>query len=264
MFRALTHIFFGLLLVGLVGSSGGSELGQPSPGTSVSLSNEVATVPAAAAPAAARTLDEASLISLLTNALDEQTRSRGELQLRLTRKWDPIPVPEGEVTARVLSLPVAGIMAHCILRFEIRAGEVLVGCYQAAVQASIMNDVWVAKTALKRGDPFDPSNFTHERRDVINLRDVLTELPDTKVEMELADYVAAKGVLTSRALRARPVVARGDVVDALASSGALNLRLKVEVLEAGAPGQLVRVRNPQSRRELYGKITNDRTIELPL
>ncbi|MPN43714.1 hypothetical protein SDC9_191274 [bioreactor metagenome] len=65
-------------------------------------------------------------------------------------------------------------------------------------------------------------------------------------------------------MRARPVVARGDMVDALASSGALNLRLKVEVLEAGAPGQLVRVRNPQSRRELYGKITNDRTIELPL
>jgi flagella basal body P-ring formation protein FlgA len=264
MSRILTHISFGLLLIGLVGSSGGSELGQPSPGTSVSLSNEVETVPAVTAPAAARTLDEASLIGLLTEALAEQTRNRGELQLRLTRKWDSVPVPEGEVTARVLSLPVAGIMPHCILRFEIRAGEVLVGSYQAAVQASIMNDVWVARTALKRGEPFDPANFARERRDVINLRDVLTELPDTSVEMELADYVAAKGVLTSRALRARPVVARGDMVDASASSGALNLRLKVEVLEAGAPGQLVRVRNPQSRRELYGKITNDRTIELPL
>ena len=264
MSRTLAYIFLSLLLAGLVGSSGGSELGQPSPGTSVSLSNDVAVIPAVIPQAPARALDETSLLGLLTDALNEQTRNRGELLLRLTRKWEPIPLPEGEITARVLSLPVSGLMAHCILRFEIRAGEVLVGSYQAAVQASIMSEVWVAKTALKRGELFDPADFARERRDVINLRDVLAELPDRGVEMELADYVAAKGVLTSRALRARPVVARGDVVDALASSGALNLRLKVEVLEAGAPGQLVRVRNPQSRRELYGKITNDRTIELPL
>ena len=159
MSRILTAIFLSLTFFGLVGSSGGSESGQPSPGTSVSLSN-VVTIPTVVPQAPARTLDETSLLSLLTNSLSEQARTnRGELQLRLTRKWEPVPLPEGDVSVRVLSLPVSGLTAHCILRFEVRAGELLVGSYQAAVQASIMSDVWVAKTPLKRGQLFDPADF---------------------------------------------------------------------------------------------------------
>ena len=65
-------------------------------------------------------------------------------------------------------------------------------------------------------------------------------------------------------MRLRPVVARGQTADAVVRDGAMLISLKVEVLEEGAPGQMVRVRNPQSRRELRGKVQDEKTIAITL
>ena len=64
--------------------------------------------------------------------------------------------------------------------------------------------------------------------------------------------------------RLRPVVTRGQTADAVVRDGAMVISLKVEVLEEGVPGQMVRVRNPQSRRELRGKVQDERTIAITL
>ena len=40
----------------------------------------------------------------------------------------------------------------------------------------------------------------------------------------------------------------------------MTISLKVEVLEEGAVGQSVRVRNPVSKREFRGKVQNEQTI----
>jgi flagella basal body P-ring formation protein FlgA len=42
--------------------------------------------------------------------------------------------------------------------------------------------------------------------------------------------------------------------------GALIISLKVETLQDGLPGQLVRVRNLRTRRELMGKVLDEKTI----
>ena len=46
--------------------------------------------------------------------------------------------------------------------------------------------------------------------------------------------------------------------------GALSITLKVEVLEDGVSGQIVRVRNVQSRRDIRGKVLNEKTILVSL
>ena len=46
--------------------------------------------------------------------------------------------------------------------------------------------------------------------------------------------------------------------------GALLITLKVEALEDGAPGQLIRVRNPLSRRDLRGKVVDHQSILVSL
>ena len=46
--------------------------------------------------------------------------------------------------------------------------------------------------------------------------------------------------------------------------GALSITMKVEVLEDGAPGQIIRARNPISRRDVSGKVLNEQTILITL
>ena len=70
--------------------------------------------------------------------------------------------------------------------------------------------------------------------------------------------------LLARQVRVRPVLQRGRVVDGVYKDGMLSISLKVETLEDGSPGQIVRVRNPKTRRELYGKVENEETVLISL
>jgi flagella basal body P-ring formation protein FlgA len=54
------------------------------------------------------------------------------------------------------------------------------------------------------------------------------------------------------------------MVDAIFQNGALSISFKVEVLEDGQPGQSIRIRNPRTRREFFGKVQNERTITVAL
>jgi flagella basal body P-ring formation protein FlgA len=50
------------------------------------------------------------------------------------------------------------------------------------------------------------------------------------------------------------------MADALVQDGTLSITLKVEVLQDGVPGQIIRVRNAQTRRDILGKVLNDQTL----
>jgi flagella basal body P-ring formation protein FlgA len=60
------------------------------------------------------------------------------------------------------------------------------------------------------------------------------------------------------------VVHRGQTVTALIEDGSLSVEMKVEVLEDGSPGQIVRARNEQSLRDIRGKVLNEQTILVSL
>jgi len=60
------------------------------------------------------------------------------------------------------------------------------------------------------------------------------------------------------------VIMRGQLVEAVFQEGTLAISLMVETLEDGALGQVVRVRNPKTRRELSGKVENDKTVRISL
>jgi len=66
--------------------------------------------------------------------------------------------------------------------------------------------------------------------------------------------------LLARSLKITPVVRRGQSIDAMVVDGALEVSIKVEALEDGIPGQTIRLRNPQTKRELRGKVQNEQTI----
>jgi len=99
---------------------------------------------------------------------------------------------------------------------------------------------------------------------VLVLREMLGTLPQDYGSIELAENVPSGMPLTPRFFRQRPVVLRGKVVEALVQDGSLTISTKVEVLEDGVPGQTVRVRNLQSKREFRGKVQNEATVLVTL
>jgi flagella basal body P-ring formation protein FlgA len=221
--------------------------------------------PASNAPRPARRLEEDELRGLLTAALNHQRGEDGTAwEFRLTRPWTPVAVPEEPLTVEILEPSPNHITSSCILRFELRAGQKSLRSWQAPVQARLWREVLVAHGSLRRGQLLREADFARERRDVLTLRNPLAELPAEGAAFELAETVPAGAALTSHAIRLKPVLARGQMADAVVRDGTMIISLKVEVLEEGTPGQVVRVRNPQSHRELRGKVLDEQTVAIPL
>ena len=209
----------------------------------------------------ARMLGEVDVKDLLTTALQERSvQDRGELELRLNRPWVPLPVPDEPLTVRLLELPAGGIGPLLLVRFELLSGTEALGNWQTVLQARVWREIWVTRTALRRGQCVSEADLVRERRDVLTVREPLADLAASTAAVELTEGLQAGAPLCQRHLRLQPVVHRGQSAEAILQDGAMNLVLKVEVLEDGAPGQIIRLRNPMSRRELRGKVQNEKTI----
>jgi flagella basal body P-ring formation protein FlgA len=212
-----------------------------------------------------RTLGETELKELLTAQLQrDHVGDKGELELRFTRSWPTLSVPDEPLSMKILDLPATGISPNFIVRFQLVAAGEALGPWQMALQAKVWREVLVAGSALVRGQLFSEADLARERRDVLLLRDLLPEDAAAAPGLELTEQVRAGSPLYARSVRQRPVVRRGQFVEAVLQDGALVVSMKVEVLENGVPGQIVRVRNLQSRREFRGKVQNEQTVLVSL
>jgi len=216
-------------------------------------------------PRPPRHLEEDELRGLLTATLNQRRSDEGvEWELHLTRPWTPLVVPDEPLTAEILEPALNHITSSCILRFELRAGQKTLGSWQSPVQARLWRQTLVAHTSLRRGQMLREADFARERCDLLTLREPLAEWPAQPTAYELAESLSPGAPLTARAIRLKPVLSRGQMAEAIIRDGAMIISLKVEVLEEGVPGQLIRVRNPQSRRELRGKVLDEQTVAIPL
>jgi len=213
----------------------------------------------------ARALAERELRDLLTATLQKDfVKDKGDLELRLTRPWVSVFVPDETLVLKVIDLPATGVSAHFIARFELLAGQDRLGPWQVVAQGKVMKDILVARSTVQRGQTLLDANFTVERRDVLTLREPLDDTALKTPSLELIESVQAGQPLLARSVRMRPVIQRGQFVDGLVRDGSLNIALKVEVLADGLPGQTVRVRNPKTKREFYAKVQDEQTVIISL
>ena len=212
-----------------------------------------------------RSLAEAEVLDLLTTALQRDfVKDKGELEIRPSRPWAVTAISDEVFTVKILDVPIAGVTPSFIIHFELRAGQELLGNWQMPVQAHVWREIIVAGSPLHRGQLLKDADLSRERRDALTLRDSLTSVPPDDALLEIAENIPTGQPLTLHSVRARPIVRRGKVADAIIQEGAMMITVKVEVLEDGVSGQTVRVRNLKSRREFRGKVQNEETILVSL
>ncbi len=208
-----------------------------------------------------RILEGDELNRILTAQLQQEViKQRGELELRIARSWTPVSVPDVPFTLRIIDLPATGVSSLFVCRFELKTASESIGVWQVSLSASLWREVWTSRTPLRRGMSLVDADLVRERRNVITVRDSLADFEGTDPSIEISEYVAPNVPLLTRSLKMRPTVRRGQSVEARVVEGALAISLKVEVLEDGTPGQTIRIRNPQSKRELRGQVQNESII----
>ncbi len=214
---------------------------------------------------AMRDLGEAEVRDRITQELQRRfARNGGEIEVRLSRPWRSVSIPDESLDIRLQDLPAAGLQSLVSLKVEVSAGGDAVGSWFQPIQVRHWCEVPVAAAALRRGQPLVDAETVLERRDILTARGILKTLPTAVQDYELAESLAPGQALSDRSLRLKTVVFRGRRVDARIQAGTLEITTKVEALEDGYPGQSIRVRNPLSKREFRGVVQGEDSVLIPL
>lgn len=199
-------------------------------------------------------------VTALTRELAAHFNLEGDLQLELLRPWTPPAQVAAAWTLTVLEFPPTPT-ASMLLRCRVQADTKPTSDVTLSVRASLWRDAWVARQPLTLGAGFDPAQLESRRTDVLRERDVLpASVGDRSYVMIRA--VAAGRALTWRDISRRPLVRKGDLVEVSAVDGMLFVTLKALAMENGAQGEVVTLRNPESRKNFSAVVIDENRVQV--
>jgi flagella basal body P-ring formation protein FlgA len=102
-----------------------------------------------------------------------------------------------------------------------------------------------------------------ERRPIERVPSAALGTPVEAIGKEVARPIAPGEVMTASTVTPVIAIRRGSAVTLLLEGPGFRIVARGIASEDGAPGQAIRVVNQSSRRELIGKVENERTVRIP-
>lgn len=191
----------------------------------------------------------------LARDLAAHFQTDGSLQIELIGTWTPPADAPSDASLVVMDYP-ARLSSTMGLRCRLGAES-----FNVLVRASVWRDAWTTRTPLPNGSPLDPAVLGVRRVDTLVDRDAVPASTDLHTLIAVRQ-VPAESVLAWFDVAPRPLVRKGELVDVVAQDGALTVTLKAVALQTGGQGDLVAVRNPESLREVSGRVVGPDCIEV--
>jgi flagella basal body P-ring formation protein FlgA len=235
----------------------------PTNPVSATFQNSQAAAPAVVTSVGTVIVGEREILDALQRELAARYSLDGDLKLSLTQEWKPLEIRNGRDWKLFIDqAPQGGLSSRPQVRFHIESGGNQIGSWQESLRASLWRPVWVASRRLDRGATPDTSSCTLK-----NIDTFAENLSFVPADTDLSIYEMAQGVgqdrpLTSRDLSLRPLVRKNQLVDVLVSEGSLNITMKGLALGTAGAGEMVAVRNVDSRKDFQAKVVGVNTVQV--
>lgn len=212
---------------------------------------------------AARELSGEELVRFAAAALEDaagREGARAEVHVREVPRSIAVPVGALRVTAR----PVAAgslLSRHVLVSLELRVDERPVRTIGIGVEVEVRGPAYVAAGPLPpRAAATEPGAFAVEEVRWTGLAAVPVARGGL-AGLRLRRRIEAGTALTRADVEPAPVVSRGSWASLQARRGLVELEARVEVLDDGRPGDLVRVQSSSSSRAFLARVTGAGTVE---
>lgn len=203
-----------------------------------------------------------ALVAELEKQVAMHFAAEGELKLSIARTWPDLRLPEKDWLLTIAEWPAGGLAATLVVRIRIVSGGETVVEGQLPLRVQLWQDVWVSTTQLERGQALDRTSLTSQKADVLRERIPPVSASVDPSTLELCQTVGLGRALTRRDVTVRPLIRKGQLVEVFAKSGSFGVRMKALALESGAVGDLITMRNVESRKEFNGHVTHDSKVQV--
>jgi flagella basal body P-ring formation protein FlgA len=217
-----------------------------------------AETPAAVSPAAE---PSEALLADLSRQLSDHFHAAGELQLDSVRAWGLPSVPARVQARLVVTEFPASLAPSMLVRCRLETPGAVLPAWSISVHAQLWADIWTAREPLDAGRPFDPSALEAHRGDLLREHDALQATLNDR-DYLYARAVPAGRVLVWRDLVRRPLVRKGETVEVTAVDGSLTVTVKALAIQNGGRGDLVLVRNLDSKKEFTAVVVDENRVQV--
>jgi flagella basal body P-ring formation protein FlgA len=209
-----------------------------------------------------KTLTEAELIAAIEKDFPRRFPIKGELKVSLSRPWAPVKLPGPDFFAECIQIAGNSLASNMAFTLRVVSDGKIVGEWPMQVRVELWQDVWVSTQRIERGMVLESGLLSQKRLDV--LREFVTPLTvDQDLQgFEVNQTVQSGRPITRREIVEKTVVKKGQLVDAVASEGGLNIRMRAMAMEAGPAGAVIRVRNIDSQKEFVAQVLNENQVQV--
>lgn len=204
-----------------------------------------------------------SIFTELTSANSSLPKEDIEIT-NFTANPESITIPKGSQNFQVVSQTQAKQLGRQTIVVEILVDDTAKERVTLSGDIERYGFVVCAKRNLSRRAILAPSDVELVRRNLTMLGPDLVGDAEKAIGMELKTTLQPGAVLYGRLLKSPEVLKRGDIVSIQAATGTLIISVPGRVQTAGAKGDLIKVKNLMSRREVYARVIGPETVQVDL
>lgn len=202
------------------------------------------------------------VLAELRGAMETRYHPEGRLVLNTSQGWKPLAVRDADWRLELVRVSGQTLLPHVAASFRIMCGDENQGDFQMMISCSLMREVLVATRRFNRGEDVSPADFQVQICDVLGSPSVPVPVDGNIADWQTRSPIGAGQILFWRDLEQKPLVHRGQMVEAIAVEGSMRITVKAQVMEDGREGDLIRVRNLSSNRDIQARILNEHTVQV--
>lgn len=214
----------------------------------------------AADAAVALPFTQENFVQTLTRELGSHFNLEGDLQLEFLRPWSSPDRVARDWQVQITEYPSVAA-SSMLLRCRILADGQSLGETTLTLRAALWRDAWVARQPLVNNTPFDAAQLETRRVDLLRERDALPAAVGDR-SFNFVRGVQAGRLLTWRDIGRRPLVKKGEMVEVSAADGMLVVTMKALAMQNGAQGEVVTVRNLDSKKDFSAFVIDENRVQV--
>ena len=202
-------------------------------------------------------LEVEKVVGIAREAILKSFKGGENVRIELVRAPSDIHLPAGEVNYKVSGIRDRGRQSLCQVEVEVdgeRIREV-----EAIFEVKRFGQVVVAKHKLNRDQLLAPDNLKIELREITTLKSPFTRIEDV-TSLRASTFIREGDIITSKMVEIPPLIERGEIITILVEEGPVSITALGKSLGDGMKGEILRVRNLDSKREIAAKVFDEKTV----
>ncbi|MBU0483746.1 MAG: flagellar basal body P-ring formation chaperone FlgA [Proteobacteria bacterium] len=175
---------------------------------------------------------------------------------------DSLILPEGKVDYRILNPIDNSHLGRKMVLLAVSVNGREIGQIQMSGDLRLLGDVICVTHKMSRNSIVSAEDLKVDRRDISMLDSGLINDLEQVIDKRLKTSLRAGAVIYENQVEDPPLVNRGDLVTIMAQSGPMMIKTQGEAKGTAARGEMVRVKNMTSRREIYAKVLDAGLVEV--